>query len=275
MSKSLYGIQPIKELYIVALISIGLVAVIEQNGGNSLNYKSIILLGFAVVAIGIFIIPSTLSMFVGQHQWFSVRTAESQYDLCERCHSAEVGEWKANRERGGAHSSYLNEGSAGDPGCFCHQVNETRLSDYGIDTTNIDNFNFEIFNESGGLNDSAAAFNTAWRTNLTPHAALTIACVDCHLNASSQLNNTNEAHKALYNASLNIAATSDDISENTACLACHTMVGLSISMERIESGITIIANHTNYTSEGWSLDISINRTDRTSDSTYWAPNQSS
>jgi hypothetical protein len=240
-----------------------------------LNYKSIILLGFAVVAIGIFIIPSTLSMFVGQHQWFSVRTAENQYDLCERCHAAEVGEWQANRARGGAHSSYLNEGSSEDPGCFCHQVNDSRLSEYGIDTSNIDAFNFEIFNESGSLDGSAAEFANAWRTNNTPHAAITIACVDCHLNASSQLNNTNEAHKTFFNASLNVAAASDDISENTACLACHTMVGLNITMERIESGITIVANHTNYTSEGWDLDISINRTDRTSNSTYWAPNQSS
>jgi hypothetical protein len=240
-----------------------------------MNYKSIILLGFAVAAIGIFIIPSTLSMFVGQHQWYSVRTAESQYDLCERCHAAEVGEWQANRDRGGAHASYENEGNPdNDPGCFCHQVNDTRLDEYGIDTSNIDAIGFEIFNETGSLDGSPAAFNTAWRTNSTPHAAITIACVDCHLNASSQLNHTNEAHGVLYNASL-VAATSVDVSENTACLACHTMVGLNITMKRMESGITIIANHTNYTGEGWSLDISINRSSRTNDSTYWAPNQSS
>jgi hypothetical protein len=236
-----------------------------------MDKRAIIVLGVAVIAIGLFIIPGTLSMFVGQHQWFSVRTAESQYDMCERCHAAEVGEWKANIARGGAHSSYENEGTSGDPGCFCHQVNETRLSMYGINTTNISGYGFEIFNESGDLT-GVSNWNTSWRTQDTPHAALTIACVDCHLNASSQLRNPNEAHGTFYNATLSLSG--DDVSKNTACLACHTMIGLNITMERNQGGITIVANHTNYTSNGWELNISMNSSERTSSSTYWAPNQS-
>lgn len=235
-----------------------------------MDKRAIIVLGIAVIAIGIFIIPSTISMFVGQHQWFSVRTAQSQYEMCERCHAAEVGEWRANVARGGAHSSYVNEGNSGEAGCFCHQVNESRLSMYGINTTNIEGYGFEIFNESGSLT-GVGDWNTSWRTQDTPHAALTIACVDCHLNASSQLNNPQEAHGAFYNATL--ALNGDDVSENTACLACHTMIGLNITMERNQGGIIIVANHTNYTSDGWELDISMNNSERTSSSTYWASNQ--
>jgi hypothetical protein len=234
-----------------------------------MNYnKNLILLCIAVAAIGVFIIPSTMSMFVGQHRWYSVTTASSQYDLCERCHIAEVGEWKANT---GAHSAYRARVTP-DPGCFCHQVNRTKVADFGFNSSLIKDYKFEVFNETGLLNTTAESWNwtngTSWRSQSTPHAAITIECVDCHYNASSQLNNTEEAHKSFYEQTKNTTNTYG--SNNTACMACHTMVGLNITMTRIRSGIIINATHnSNYT---WTVNVSTNTTEMTSNSTYIPPN---
>lgn len=233
--------------------------------------NQIILLAFAIIAIGLFVLPNTMSMFMGQHSWYSVKTAAEQYDMCERCHLAEVGEWKSNIARGGAHAAYTNY-YGDNTGCFCHQINESQLTGW-INTSSIDDYGYEFFNATGTVNGSIpSSYNNSWRSTNTPHAATTIFCVDCHLNASQQLNNTGEAHMAFYRTTLN--ASGIGISANTACLACHTMVGLNITMERNDGGFVIYANHTNYTSEGygWTIDISVNES-RTSDSTYWPPNE--
>lgn len=230
--------------------------------------RNLILLGVAVIAIGIFIIPSTMSMFVGQHRWYSVRTASAQYDMCQRCHIAEVGEWQANT---GAHNTYktwVTSASGADPGCFCHQVNNTNLASFGFNTSRMTNFGFEQFNASGSINSSNSTWSSAWRSSSTPHAAVTIACIDCHYNASAQLNNTNEAHGAFYNESKN----STYGTANTACMACHTMVGLNITITRVKSGIIISATHNaNYT---WTINVTTNTTEMTTNSTYTAANTS-
>jgi len=201
-----------------------------------------------------------MAMFVGQHQWFSVRTADDQYILCQRCHEAEVQEWRANT---GAHSAYRDGYGAADPGCFCHQINETKLkNEWGLD--GVDQKGFIHWNESG---DVTGKGNWSFRPNTTPHAALVVACTDCHMNASAQLNNSNSAHREFY------IQTKDkpEGSQNTACMACHTMIGLNITMERIASGITIVANHTGYVAPTWTVNATINQTDRMTNSTYWAP----
>lgn len=231
-----------------------------------MDKKSIFILGFAIVAIGLFIIPSTMSMFMGSHRWYTVTSASGQYDMCERCHFAEVGEWKANT---GAHSAYSAVMSVDgrDPGCFCHQINATALEEFGINRTAIDNFGYEIFNESGDLNTSIQDdWNESWRTKSTPHAAITIECISCHTNASAQLNNENEAHKPFFDQSRNSSVGSN----NTACMACHTMIGLNITMNRVEGGLFINATHLeNYT---WTINVTTNNT-RTSESQYWPANE--
>jgi hypothetical protein len=229
--------------------------------------NQIILLSFAVIAIGLFVLPNTMSMFVGQHYWYSVRTADAQYKLCARCHYAEVGEWEANT---GAHSAYRDyysqPGRGGDPGCFCHQINTTRLNQWNI--TEADSKNYTFFNQSGSINGSDPnTWGAGWRNKTTPHAATTIFCVDCHVNATTQLNNTDEAHRSFFvqasNDTLNPAATN-----NTPCMACHTMVGLNVTMVRMKGGLIINATHQNDYS--WDVNVTINDT-RTTDWNYTPP----
>ncbi len=222
-----------------------------------MDKKNIIILGFAIVAIGLFVIPSTMSMFVGQHQWYSVRTADDQYDLCYRCHVAEVNEWKANT---GAHATY-NEIEKN--GCFCHQINESSLDLYGFDPNVLESHDFELWNESGNISDDPASWE--WRNKSTPHAAIVIGCEDCHYNATAQLSNEFSAHKAFFEA----ANATDYGTNNTACMACHTMIGLNITMERIKSGIIVDANHTE--DYNWTVSVSTNTSETTSNATYYEP----
>ena len=227
--------------------------------------RNILLLGVAIVAIGLFVIPSTMSMFVGQHSWYSVRTPAQQYELCERCHQAEVGEWSSNT---GAHAAYASQYE--NSGCFCHQVNETQLLGFGINTTAVANFGFEVFNESGAITDANSTWSTEWRTQDTPHAALTIGCTDCHYNATQQLANNDSAHKQFQDQ----ATDSVGATENTACMACHTMVGLNITMERNLGGLIINANHSVVGGVyNWTVSVDINST-RTNTSRFIEANSS-
>ncbi|MBA1342486.1 MAG: hypothetical protein C5S52_02690 [ANME-2 cluster archaeon] len=216
--------------------------------------KNMILLSVAVLAIGLFVLPQTMAMFVGQHTWFSVRTAENEYDMCEKCHINEVAEWNANNDEGGAHSRYVAEYGEG---CFCHQINTTRLEEYHLTdaNSNISEFGFEIWSEMDTLNDSA---NWAWRPTTTPHAAVIVDCVDCHYNESQQIANTNSAHYAFWNQTKNAENTDN----NTACMACHTHTHLNITWVRL-SGINIVANHTDATAlpyDAWDINVTINET---------------
>ncbi len=222
--------------------------------------KNMILLSVTVLAIGLFVLPQTMAMFVGQHDWFSVRTAEKQYELCIRCHEAEVAEWMSNT---GAHNTYRTDYEP-YASCFCHQINATKLSD-DWNLGGVNQKGFIHWNESG---DVTGKGNWSWRANTTPHAALTVECIDCHTNAATQLLQNDSAHKQFYTGTLD----KPEGSNNTACMACHTMVGLNITMERWDSGLIINANHTNYT-YGWTVDAEVNTSSRTTNSTYWAPGE--
>ncbi|RJS68587.1 hypothetical protein CW714_09855 [Methanophagales archaeon] len=51
-----------------------------------MNSKKIALMAIAIVAIGIFALPSTVSLFSGQHTWYDL--GEGKNDVpCEKCHA--------------------------------------------------------------------------------------------------------------------------------------------------------------------------------------------
>ena len=237
--------------------------------------KGTILLGFAIFAIGIFVLPSTMSMFMGQHSWYSVKTQEGKDELCKRCHVAEYGEWETNSANGGAHSTFASDENADCT--MCHAVNTSQLGDWGITTTGL---NIDLFEPNMTTGDNATNYSSQWRDTSGAHAALTVDCVDCHTNAAAQLWNENEAHTAFYNSTINATHTGEanlttgPDNPNAACIACHTHTNLNISFVRIASGFNITANHTTGT---WDIEtFSINQTDMyNTTSTYNASYNSS
>jgi len=244
--------------------------------------KNMILLSVAVIAVGLFVLPQTMAMFVGQHTWFSVKTADSQYVMCQKCHVNEVAEWRANT---GAHANYSADLGGG---CFCHQINETALGEYGLTSAiapgaygfNFTNWRWNYTNNSNKVGGEPEWYNNTdpdpsnhewewgWRPgtgNVSPHAAVIVDCVDCHWNEMQQINNPKSAHFAFWNQT-KTGSDNTGTDNNTVCMACHTHTHLNITWLRIE-GLEIIANHTDATKTGadaWTVTTTVNETPHTS-----------
>lgn len=188
-----------------------------------MDKKTILLI--AVVALGLFILPQSLSLFMGQHTWYEPSTLDNR---CVKCHQLIVDELRGTDN--GAHTSFNGR-------CIgCHT------------TTPADETGF-FFNRPGnqrGANWSKQGF----------HAATTVTCITCHTgvgvydpnkyNSTSgtwnlkygSLLNPNEAHKGFYLASMStdpeyydngtlkpnngVQGATGTKGANAACLACHT-----------------------------------------------------
>ena len=132
-----------------------------------MNGEKIALLLVSVVAVGVFALPSTISLFAGQHTWYRLNgTGDLGGQLpCEKCHADVANEMKALV---GPHTNELGYGRLECE--FCHrtfeltgdQINETRYGKYRY--------------TYGQVGPNA--------TDVTPgkeaHAASTVPCMYCH-----------------------------------------------------------------------------------------------
>jgi hypothetical protein len=192
------------------------------------------LLAGAIVAIGIFALPNTVSLFSGQHTWYDLIAGGNDVP-CEKCHADVADEMDSQI---GPHSG---ETGYGRFECgYCHRISElyTYASGYG----------------SGSTPGKEA------------HAASTVPCMHCHSGqvahgeaftnedclkchdlvwpfdidaggfglseATSSDTGEKAAHKkfvldAMYNNSLMDGA-------NEACIACHTRIGVNITWTKNE-----------------------------------------
>ena len=124
----------------------------------------IILLMISVVSVGMFVLPSTLALYSGSHDFLGAEEVE-----CERCHSAAAGDQiAATIGNGSAHSTMTCKS--------CHYGNSGTVGGrFAVDV---------VGNDSG----TAAAAVTA-------HAAgVSVNCIDCHsYNATYTLMGTKDA----------------------------------------------------------------------------------
>jgi hypothetical protein len=187
--------------------------------------KKIVLLGVAILVIGLVVMPNTISMFQNQHTW-----QETSNIVCTSCHADIQAELESA-------SNYHHNASAlgvanTEAACkYCHQTQ------YG--------------------NDTGTHGNWSWETSQgSVHAAFSVECLDCHgnsvtnddpnaVNISTEFNATSiEAHKPLYDN-----ATASNILEgaNEACIACHTGISLGATFY-YNAGMNITADER---SGGW------------------------
>ncbi|KAF5433159.1 hypothetical protein C5S35_16650 [Candidatus Methanophagaceae archaeon] len=192
-----------------------------------MNTNKIALLAIAVVAIGIFALPSTVSLFSGQHSWYGLDDEGSQVP-CMKCHG-DINDEMRDTDNG------VHRGLA-SPGCDCHRVTGTGVAD----------------GDGTGLANPGT----------TSHAAETIACMLCHENNTRTGNTTSYPFAGGFNTTLvydftdapttqynyswgsgdgggEYAAHNDFIKEaikddlmtdsNEACIACHTRIGVNIT----------------------------------------------
>jgi len=209
------------------------------------NSNTILLI--AIIGIGLYVLPSTLSMFSGQHSWYN----PSENGIpCDKCHFLEEEELMAGGPHsilyGGVSKTTYNtsanyNGTSGFVGgsvfwggddisdrCYgCHQVGA----------------NYPV---SSPLNTS----NGSWgEKNDTAHAAVVIYCVDCHSWVDDALDESLSAHKEFYS---DFNTTESGLLEggNKACIGCHTGTGVNISWNR-SATISFIADESN---GDWAID---------------------
>lgn len=151
----------------------------------------------AVVALGIFALPAAFSVNTGQHTFRQVNAADPSA-FCNQCHKT-----------GDSVAAELN------------------LSDNGLYNGGI---KIHSLQNCGSCHALTAGYGAGTPTGKTQHAAVIPSCLKCHagatpvlggFNVANELNNTNEAHKPLWAASLALASTNTD---DLACLGCHTNV---------------------------------------------------
>ena len=103
------------------------------------------ILAIAVIGIGMFVLPSTLSMFAGQHSWY-----EPQDIDCSKCHFIEYEEMSSGAY--GVHSPH-------------------RTADTTFECTDCHNVSMNI----------TYYYATGQKGDHTPaHAATTVSCLACH-----------------------------------------------------------------------------------------------
>lgn len=153
----------------------------------------------AAISIGVIVLPQTIAMFAGQHDWYDTPLSGNQVP-CAKCHA-----------------DIFQELS--QPGT----VNTLHRSQSG-DTTGCDACHITTSPVLEGLTQGPGG---------QFHAAASPACLDCHsgkggggLSALEIVNGTEEVHKAFVSQS--------EISKflkgaNEACISCHTHIGVNIT----------------------------------------------
>jgi len=198
--------------------------------------SNLVLMTVAIVAIGIIAMPSTISLFAGQHTWYNLTNDELP---CRKCHAEVFYEL----ERSAFHrwNGYgWNENASGNPdnsACYgCHRANKSiTYADVGSSVTDV-------------------------TPGKQAHAASTVACMLCHqfnasedvqdfngtsmpgfaaggfkqpVNANPLYNYTDTDHPGGYAAHQQFieSAVNDTTMEdaNEACIACHTHIPVKIN----------------------------------------------
>ena len=181
-------------------------------------------LGIAVLAIGTFVLPQTVAMFSGQHNWYDTTQVGNQVP-CEKCHAdisqemQQPGLVNVIHNIMGCDQCHItaapnSEGNFQGPGKQFHAAATAACLDCHNTTLLYGTF------------DHSRIINTG------------LGCLDCHRNpqqipgtfsAVEILTGSAEVHKPFANSSTNSSLLKG---ANEACVSCHTHVTVNISWTR-------------------------------------------
>jgi len=186
--------------------------------------QKIVLMTVAIVAIGIFALPGTVSLFSGQHTWYDLSAAGNDVP-CKKCH-AEIGDEMVST---GAHVNVKCEG--------CHRT-DARVGYAG-------DWGGDVYPGQGAHAASTQECMTCHAPSNFTHYNLKQECGDCHVlplftvpraggfNLTGDPDDTGEkaAHLQFVHDSMD-----EPLMEgaNEACIACHTRVGVNITWTKKE-----------------------------------------
>jgi len=130
--------------------------------------QKVVLIATAIVALGIFVMPSTVSLFSGQHYWYNISDGGNEVP-CEKCHADIAEEMK---QIAGPHTGETGHGRFKCD--YCHRTFD--LNDY--DRAPSQNINQSIF--SRYYYTYASGDGTGAQPGVEAHAASTVPCMYCH-----------------------------------------------------------------------------------------------
>ncbi len=175
--------------------------------------SKIFLLSIAVVAVGLFAIPDTLSLFAGQHTFYNGSEVN-----CAKCHQDIIDE--ATRQAG-SHSPHADTifAQSGRAQCeVCHTTGN--LSDIPL-------------GKDGSGSFSQGSKSLSVTKDEGAHAAVKVECVSCHDQVPSEITGKNATHGPYYNESYNNTNGFTILKgSNEACVGCHTHVVINVTWKR-------------------------------------------
>ena len=247
------------------------------------------LLTMAIVVIGIFALPSTMSLFAGQHVWYDLSAGINDVP-CEKCHADVVEEMQSDAN--GAHRNLTC--------AMCHRTPFNNTYNSLTDHYEPEIATTYASGEGGGSTPGKEA-----------HAGATIECMDCHgINEVKEAGYPDHEDYPEYSADLQtckkchwneisgfdisagglgLDVSYDDIGENAAhkkfvldaindttmsganeaCLACHTMIGVKITWTHrrslefdigLDEPATLDSGVHNWTIDNWAVSGTANAT---------------
>ncbi len=221
--------------------------------------SKILLLSVAVIAVGLFAMPQTLSLFAGQHTFVTGENVS-----CAKCHQDIVDEMTSSGNTAHTDANMTN---------LCQECHATAgWGDSGINVT---------YNQWRRYSSDTLVGTI----NVTAHAAVTVECLACHgrqaanFNASkgisrvaAEIQGSSEAHRSFYYSSVSDKEVGDinqtSLTDagintgpqwynttnyanqsviklkgtNTACIGCHTHAIVNISWTRsVGYNMTVVA----------------------------------
>ncbi len=179
--------------------------------------SKILLLTIAVISVGLFAMPTTLSLFAGQHTFDKAGNTT----ICAKCHSDVLSEIN----NGNYHKTLIVNGTITNDCRGCHTsstVNGTLIpkgNSSGNGTA-----------PAVGLNIAAGTFTMANGTTVSygagqVHAAVTVECKACH----TAVDFTNDAHRSFAD---NTSTQTWLRGANEACIGCHTKANVGFTWAR-------------------------------------------
>lgn len=196
--------------------------------------SKIMLVSIAVLAVGLFAMPSTVSLISGQHQ-FIAYDKTSDLTACATCHPEVTvtgvhgnGTTYVNLSNGTGYTNYSRDWNVsrwlGVAGYTEYKAtNDKGATCRGCHVPGQVNTSLRIPLNSNGS-------NLANISNATAHIAVRARCTNCHDLTADSFNSTGvEAHRPLNEGT--VAASGSNITfisgNDRACIVCHTWAGIS------------------------------------------------
>lgn len=212
-----------------------------------------LLIALAVVSIGLFAMPSTLTLFAGQHTFYNGTSVK-----CEKCHQDIYDEIVNNAGLGAPHQTIVNSSTKGTGKALCKGCHTTG------EVTNI---------PINGSNKTDGVYNLNVTNKSNAHAAVTLECIACHTGVDEEITGEDAAHKAYYYGALYNKSTDTGNQTaiklkgaNTACVGCHTHTTINITWIRT-MGYNLTVNESTGV---YNLTFSVNNSASNINTTYSA-----